>query len=317
KMVLVSVIMPSYNHAQYISEAIESVLEQNIRDIELIIIDDCSRDNSKEIILNYAKRDGRIRTIFHEENLGIAKTYNDGLDAAEGKYVAILDSDDVWRRNKLERQLSILYANDDLVVWSEGRIIDREGKPTGQAFTQMHHASRKRKSGDILEILLFDNFIFDSSLIMKKSNADGIRFDHNLKYLNDYKFVVDLAKTLKYYFISEQLVDYRIHGKDTITRDGESWLKDEILVRQYFLDRYATKSQIRADMFNRISSAYFALGEKELARQFILKGLSQKSISFGSPLYIIRLFNSFVGTSLLRLYYTAILLLSSKTRVQL
>jgi glycosyltransferase involved in cell wall biosynthesis len=57
-MVLVSVIMPSYNHALYISEAIESVLEQNIRDIELIIIDDCSRDNSKEIILNYKKKDG-------------------------------------------------------------------------------------------------------------------------------------------------------------------------------------------------------------------------------------------------------------------
>jgi glycosyltransferase involved in cell wall biosynthesis len=316
-MVQVSVIMPSYNHAQYISEAIESVLEQNIRDIELIIIDDCSRDNSKEIILNYRKKDARIRTIFHEQNLGIAKTYNDGLDAAEGKYVAILDSDDVWRRNKLERQLSILEANEDLIVWSEGRIIDRDGKSTGQTFTRTHHASRKRKSGDILEILLFENFIFDSSLIMKKSNVDGIRFDHNLKYLNDYRFVVDLARNFKYYFIKEQLVDYRVHGKNTITRDVESQLKDEILVRQYFLDRYAMKSQIRADMFNRMSSAYFALGKKELARQFMLKGLSQKSINFGSLLYIIRLFNSFSGTHLLRLYYTSILLLSSKTRAQL
>jgi glycosyltransferase involved in cell wall biosynthesis len=316
-MVLVSVIMPSYNHAQYISEAIDSVLEQNIRDIELIIIDDCSRDNSKEIILNYKKKDARIRTIFHEENLGIAKTYNDGLDAAEGKYVAILDSDDVWRKNKLEKQLSILHANEDLVVWSEGRIINREGKPTGQTFTQIQYASRKRKSGDILGILLFDNFILDSSLIVKKSNVDGVRFDHNLKYLNDYKFVVDLAKNFKYYFIKEQLVDYRVHGKNTITQDQESWMKDEILVRQYFLDRYAMKSQIRADMFNRISSAYFALGEKEHARQIILKALSQKSINFGSLLYIIRLFNSFVGTPLLRMYYTFILLLSSKTRAQL
>jgi glycosyltransferase involved in cell wall biosynthesis len=316
-MVLVSVIMPSYNHALYISEAIESVLEQSIRDVELIIIDDCSIDNSKEIILNHKKKDARIRTIFHEQNLGIAKTYNDGLDAAEGEFVAILDSDDVWRRNKLERQLSLLRANEDLVVWSEGRIIGREGKPTGQTFTQMYHASRKRKSGDIFEILLFDNFIFDSSLIMKKSNVDGIRFDHNLKYLNDYKFVVDLAKNFRYYFIKEQLVDYRIHGKNTITRDEESWMKDEILVRQHFLDRYAMKSQIRADMFNRISSTYFALGEKEHARQFILKGLSQKAINFGGLLYIIKLFNSFVGIHLLRLYYTSILLLSSKTGAQL
>jgi glycosyltransferase involved in cell wall biosynthesis len=301
-MVLVSVVMPSYNHADYIPQAIESVLTQNFQDIELIIIDDCSKDNSRDLILSYKKKDARIRTIFHEKNLGIADTYNDGLDAAEGKYVAILDSDDVWRRNKLEKQLSILGRNEDLVVWSEGRIIDRVGKPTGQTFTQIQRASRRRKSGDIFQTLLSGNFIFDSSLIVKKSNVDGIRFDHNLKYLNDYKFVVDLAKDFKYCFINEQLVDYRIHGKNTITRDQESWLQDEIIMRKYFLGKYNMERQIKSQMFFQISLAYSRLGKNKLGRQFLVMGLSQKAPIFAGFLYIIALANSFIGTFLLRVY---------------
>lgn len=302
-MVLVSVIMPSYNCASYIPDAIQSVLEQNFRDIELIIIDDCSKDKSKDIILSYAEKDARIRTIFHKENLGIAKTYNDGLDSAEGKYVAFLDSDDVWERNKLEKQLSILRRNEDLVVWSEGRIIDRDGKPTGKTYTQRENASKRRKTGDIFEALLYSNFIFDSSLIVKRDNIDGIRFDSSLKYLNDYRFVVDLAKNHQYYFIKEQLVDYRIHGKNTVLQDQESWLRDEIVVRKYFLDKYEMKSRNRADMLYRISSTYSTLGERKLARQFLLEGLRQKSLSLCGLLYAVRLLNSFVGTSLLRAYY--------------
>jgi glycosyltransferase involved in cell wall biosynthesis len=175
--------MPSYNHANYISDAIESVLEQSFKDIELIIIDDCSEDNSKDVIQSYKKKDARIRTIFHEENLGIARTYNDGLDAAEGKYIAFLDSDDVWKRNKLDKQLAILRKDENLVVWSEGIIIDQEGKPAGQTFTQREGGSNRRKSGDIFEALLLSNFVFDSSLIVKRSNIDGVSIGYTEKTL--------------------------------------------------------------------------------------------------------------------------------------
>jgi len=311
-MVLVSVILSSYNYANYIPDAIKSVLEQNVRDTELIIIDDCSKDNSREIIESYKKRDARIRTIFHEENLGIARTYNDGLDAAEGEYIALLDSDDVWKRNKLEKQLSILRKNDDLVVWSEGRIIDGEGKPTGQTFTQRQPGSRNRKSGDIFELLLFNNFIFDSSLIVKRENISHIRFDESLRYQNDYRFVVDLARNYTFYFIEEPLADYRVHGRNTILLDQDAararaWLHDEVALRKYFLDKYPMKSRIRADTLYRISTAYSALGESKLARRFFLEGLNQKSPSFSSLLYFVTLLNSFVGTSLLKTYYNSYL----------
>ena len=137
--------MPSYNHEKYISESIESVLNQSFKDFELIILDDCSKDNSQDIITTYQKKDARIRALFHKKNMGIAKTANDLLAEAKGKYVAFTSSDDVWEKSKLEKQLVILDRDDSLIVWSEGEIIDSESKPKGYTFASMHGAVEKKK----------------------------------------------------------------------------------------------------------------------------------------------------------------------------
>jgi hypothetical protein len=103
--------------------------------------------------------------------------------------------------------------------------------------------------------------------------------------------------------MKEELAEYRIHGKNTVLRDPASWLQDEITLRKSFLDRYTMNRRTRASMYYRIGSAYSMLGGKKSARQFLLKGLSQKSLGFDSLLYVIRLFNNYLGTSLLRIYY--------------
>jgi len=131
-LVFVSVIMPSYNHEKYVSEAINSVLNQSAKDFELIIIDDCSSDSSPKIISNYESKDARIRVFIHNKNMGIAKTLNEGIDKANGKFIAFIGSDDIWVNSKLEKQLAILENNEDLVVWSDGQIIDGNGFDTGE-----------------------------------------------------------------------------------------------------------------------------------------------------------------------------------------
>jgi glycosyltransferase involved in cell wall biosynthesis len=88
-MVLVSVIMASYNHEKYLPEAIESVLDQTSPDLELVIVDDASKDSSREIVEAYQKRDCRVRAFFHEKNRGIAITANDALEAATGQYISL------------------------------------------------------------------------------------------------------------------------------------------------------------------------------------------------------------------------------------
>jgi glycosyltransferase involved in cell wall biosynthesis len=274
-LVLVSVLLPSYNHEKYISESIESVLNQSFKDFELIIIDDFSKDNSRAIIETYQRKDKRIKAFFHEKNMGIASTLNDLHSKASGKYVAYVASDDVWDKLKLEKQLAILQKNDSFVVWSEGEIINENGSPTGQTFTQMHLASNRRKSGKIFEELLNGNYVFGTSLIYRRDFALDLRYDEKLKYLNDYEFMVSLAKEHEFFFIPEFLAKYRIHGKNSILYNNTKWNQERIFIYKYFLSKYSREitKETRAGLNFNLYRCYHDSNEKILANFFLLKAL--------------------------------------------
>jgi teichuronic acid biosynthesis glycosyltransferase TuaG len=279
-MVLVSIVMLNYNREKYISEAIENVLNQSFRDFELIIVDDCSTDNSAKIIAEYQAKDQRIVTIFHGENFGIAKTFNDGVSRAKGKFLALMDSDDVWISSKLEKQLSILKQNEDLIVWSEGEIIDREGKPTGVTYTQRlnacMHACINKKSGDMFEELLYHDIIFLSSIMFSAEYVRNFRFTEHLKYENDVRLMTTLAKKHKYYFIEEPLAKYRLHEDNIHLTDELGHKKDEIVIGRYLIkeDSKQMSKRTKASILFRIGITCFELDEKVTARHFVLKAIN-------------------------------------------
>ncbi len=237
--------MTSFNYARFIPYAIESVLHQTFPDLELIIIDDGSSDSSKEIIEEFRKKDPRIRAIFHENNMGIARTMNDGIDAARGKFIAFIASDDLWMADKLDTQLKVLTRDEDLVAWSEGLVIDENGSPTGKTFTQIIPDARRKKNRYIFEELLSGNFILGTSRILKRENLEGIRWNEDLKYLNDYQFAVDLAYKYRFCFIEEPLVCYRVHGRNTRIRDEQGHTRDLQPVYTYFLARYGNEMSLK------------------------------------------------------------------------
>lgn len=238
-MPLVSVIMLSYNHKDYIDSAINSVLNQSFQDWELIIIDDASTDGSQQLIKNLSENDDRIKVIYHETNQGIASSTNEGIEAAKSKFIAFLDSDDIWHTDKLLMQITLLKEDDNTVIWSEGEIIDESGSLMERKFTELHGAQDKKKTGDILESLIEGNYIFQSSFIIKKENLRGIKFNEDLKYLNDYQFVVDLAKKYKFKFINKALAKYRVHSSSTVRRDPGGYASDEIKLRAYFIRNFS------------------------------------------------------------------------------
>ena len=208
-MPVVSVIMPSYNHEKFISEAIESVLGQTFRDLELIIIDDRSRDNSQQIIDEFAQKDNRIKKIFHMENLGIAKTINEGMKNSTGKYIALIASDDMWIREKLEKQLEILEADENLVVWCNSAIIDSNSNLTGEITSEKYKNATPH--GYVFEEIV-NSWLSGSGIIMKRENIQDMRYSENLKYLNDTQFYADLAYRYQFYYMREALSKYRLHG---------------------------------------------------------------------------------------------------------
>lgn len=124
----VSVIMPAYNAEGFIETAVRSVMAQTFTDWELIVIDDCSGDSTASIVERLAREDDRIRFLRNEENRGVAATRNRGLDLCTGSYAALLDSDDIWHPEKLERQLRLARtAGADIVYCSYG-IVDEQGR---------------------------------------------------------------------------------------------------------------------------------------------------------------------------------------------
>lgn len=140
---LVSIIMPCYNAERYIAQSIESVMAQTYQNWELLITDDGSTDRSVEIVSEYCKKDGRINLLVNEHK-GISETRNASIARAKGRFVAFLDSDDIWYPEKLERQVNYMLENDLAFTYSSYEIIDYKGKPKNKVVKDTGVMSYKR-----------------------------------------------------------------------------------------------------------------------------------------------------------------------------
>ena len=125
----VSIITPSYNSARFIASTINSVIAQTAMSLEIIIVDDCSSDNSIEVIQSFIDRDTRIKFIKLEENSGAAVARNTAIEAASGRFIAFLDSDDLWDPEKLEKQIQFMLDKDIAFSYTAYEKIDESGVP--------------------------------------------------------------------------------------------------------------------------------------------------------------------------------------------
>jgi|AntDeeMetagen134_2_1112570.scaffolds.fasta_scaffold00353_3 glycosyltransferase involved in cell wall biosynthesis len=260
KKSLVSVIIPSYNYEDYIGESIESVLNQDYQgEIEIVIVDDGSTDQSPEIIEEYARNHSNIKPVFHKKNKGIPYTFNTGLDKSEGEYIGILSSDDIWFESKVSKQIEAIKKSNKKVIWSEGMLIDDRSQSMGATFSEAHNALEKKKSGDLFTELLCRNFIFGSSLLFHKEVVSNLRFCTNLKYLNDYLFFVQVAEDYDFEYLTEPLAGYRRHGTNATEDFAEDieYYRDRVAVREYFLDKYTNMSdKMRGYQHYKLSKYY-------------------------------------------------------------
>jgi len=180
----ISVIMPVYNSGQFLEESIESILNQTFTNFEFIIIDDKSNDNSKEIISNYMIKDNRIILIENEDNLGVAAARNRGLEIARGKYIALMDSDDISLPNRLEKEYLFLENNPEFfLVGSSGIRIDEKGNK----LENINYCEDLTIKGKVYCIL--------ASSIMFRN--EGIMFREKFHYAEDFDFYLRLI-TLGY-----------------------------------------------------------------------------------------------------------------------
>ncbi len=201
--VRISIIMPTYNSEKFISASIFSVKNQTYSNWELIIIDDCSSDNTEQAIKEFSSSDHRIKYIKLDKNSGAAVARNRGVEIASGEYLAFLDSDDVWLPSKLEKQLKFMMGNGYLFTSTNYEYVDEQGQSLGRVTKSYpkldYHGLLKHGPGN--------------STIMYHVKETGKLFVPDIRKRNDYLMWIGLIKKTKYlYGLDETLTQYRVRS---------------------------------------------------------------------------------------------------------
>ncbi|SAL66480.1 glycosyl transferase family 2 [Caballeronia arvi] len=232
-MSLVSVVIPSYNHSRYIRGAVESVLEQTHKDVELIVIDDGSKDDS--LIYLRSVTDPRMQLV-EQANAGAHNAINRGLEMAKGQYLAVLNSDDLFHPRRLEVSLKTLAGGDADLVTSWIEVIDADGKPLGvkEGWHNMlpwpiANPGRTFAATDsFAKNLLMTNFVSTTSnVVFSRALYERVGGMRNLRFAHDWDFLLRAAKEFRCELIAQPLMQYRIHSSNTIS-SNRAWMLFEI-----------------------------------------------------------------------------------------
>lgn len=247
--ILVSVVMPVYNGALYLREAIDSILSQTHSNLELIIINDGSTDNSEEIILSYD--DPRIRYIINEKNSGICVTLNKGLDIAKGKYIARMDCDDISIIERLAIQVEFMESHPEIGI-SGSDVIFFGSK---QGLFQMVHNSDLCAAG-----LIFNPCFAHPTVIWRREIMDrlNLRYNEEYKGLEDFVMWWKFAEVTKLANIPQALLRYRIHHKQETQNRSETVILKSNEFRQYRYNKLGVSlSPDEIEVTNNYSYGYF------------------------------------------------------------
>lgn len=205
---LVSIIMPTYNRGNIIKEAISKIISQSYKNIELIIINDCSTDDTINILNKIAESDYRIKIINNEKNIKLVKSLNEGIKKSSGKYIARADDDDIWINHmKLENQINFLENNPEYSLIGTGAImIDDRGK-------EIFRYLEPKEDRDIRKKILIGNPFIHSSVVFTRKILERTNlYDENLKDAEDWDLWLRIGQYSKLYNIQSYDV-YRFYGE--------------------------------------------------------------------------------------------------------
>jgi len=297
---MISIITATYNRADLIERAIKSILHQNVNDWELIIVDDCSTDNTENVVKKYAKHDLRISYHKQEKNSGPSAAWNTGFHFAKGNFITFLDSDDEYLPYRLEKMKNYLEKNLDIDFCGSSILIIEDGKKTICSFP---NNGFEKNFGILLKSNL--NALSGMNVMMHKKFVDKIGlFDENIRNWEDADFFIRAFQNGKFGFINEPLLLYYIHQNNISKRQSMDefkyfFEKQFDLYKKYKLEYYFTKNYGKLSLQN---------GDKIQARKWLLISLRHKQPILEKMKTLVHLFFSFLPKksyfSFLKIYKT-------------
>ena len=238
---LVTIITPIFNAQNFIAETIESVIDQTYQNWEMIMVDDCSTDNSRDIVKKYEVKDSRIKLIELEVNFGgPARPRNVGLDISKGDYLAFLDADDVWLENKLQVQISEMLVNNLDFTSTDSKFIDDNSIDTIINKHKIVIFFKKIKRKATLSDVIKGNFIRASSAIVSRNFIS--KFDENKDFIgveDIYLWMKILnKKNIRYKYITDKLIKYRVSSTSLSERgvNQKQAIKANLCILKFILD---------------------------------------------------------------------------------
>jgi glycosyltransferase involved in cell wall biosynthesis len=267
KSKLISVIIPTHNRGQLIERAICSVLQQTYKDLELIIVDDGSTDNTREVVEKYT--DDRIRYIACPRRGGAAAARNRGIAEARGEYIAFLDSDDEWLSNKLEEEIRVLEGLPEEygVVYSGGWVYqkNRERK-------YIPYATQGARSGDLKEIILRTGLICPPGAIVKKKCFDRVGlFDESMPAIEDWEFWIRVSKSYYFHYLQKPLWNYYLKASGSLSSNEGALLKALNYIYKKHYDEISRFRYIEAKYLFWIGNLLIKNGQIREGRRYLVK----------------------------------------------
>lgn len=227
-MIEISVIIPFFNGKKYIELALNSILNQTIKNLEVIIINDGSTCSESTVFIERLieiKRDKRIRYIIRK-NQGLSATRNQGMDLARGKYISFLDQDDVWDLNFLEKSLEVCSNTGASICFSLMRYIDASGN-----IKRKLDSEKYKVDGDLSKYLVWRLHIGISCIFFEKNIIKKVGyFNSNLRQAEDYEFLVRASRYFNMACTSELLVSYRVHSNSSTANQNFLIHYEELII---------------------------------------------------------------------------------------
>ena len=215
----ISVVTASYNYHDYIKETIQSVLDQSYQDWEFIIVDDCSTDNSIDVIKSF--KDERIKLFINEKNLGLKETVKRGIENATGEWIVFLESDDILAPDNIEKKVEIAKKYSDVnLIFNDCEFFGDETRV--KKVTYDLKKTRKLLKNKSYPSYMFYNFFLSnkiftfSSVMAKRKDLLSIDFNPPMDYLLDWWLWIQMAYIGKFYYLKEQLTKWRLHKQSYI-----------------------------------------------------------------------------------------------------
>jgi len=222
---LVSVLMPAYNHERYVADAVESVLSQTYPEWELIVIDDASQDGTWEVLQSF--KDVRLRLKRHEVNQGAHATLNEALEMARGEYIAIINSDDVFATNRIDRMLAEARASGEkeIFAFTDVDFIGPAGEPANEHSRAIAYRDLRAACDALTRDVWFlagNPAITTSNFFFSRALANEVGAFAPLRYTHDWDWALRAQERTPPIWIRESLLGYRVHAANTLSED-DAW----------------------------------------------------------------------------------------------